>query len=58
MYLAHQTMQQLDARQLMLDADLDALSVSDSTLVEMARQWAIQVGTWLGAQGGQDVFHP
>ena len=40
---------QLDARQLILDADFDVLSsLPEATVVELARQWTAQVGSWLG----------
>ena len=44
----YQPRQQLDARELILDADFEALSISESTMLEIARQWAAQVSSWLG----------
>ena len=39
--------QHIDARQLILDADFDNLAVSEPTMLEVARQWTVQVSTWL-----------
>ncbi len=43
-YAQHQA-EQLDARQLILDADFETLAVSDSTMLELARQWTAQVAS-------------
>ncbi len=44
----YQPSRQLDARDLILDADFESLSVSESTMLELARQWTEQVSLWLG----------
>ena len=56
-YAQHQS-QQLDARQLILDADFDTLALSESTVAEMARHWTDQVSSWLTVTSNRERSQP